>query len=1424
MARIFISHSSSDNDLARALRDWLNAEGWDDIFLDFDPERGIVAGEKWETALLDAAARCEAVLFVVTRNWLNSGWCLKEFHLAEKLNKRVFMLLVDGLKVQDLPAELTAEWQLVDLAPGADHVAFSVVDGIRAQPREVRFSSPGLRRLRSGLTRAGLDPLFFAWPPPHDPNRPAYMGLRPLDVDDAGIFFGREAQTISVLDRMRGLREAAPPRFLAILGASGAGKSSLLRAGLIPRLQRDDRHFHPLPVIRPERAVMTGENGFVRALAIALGAAGLGAAGLGATAEQMLELMASPVAMRAALAALAEAARAPTAPGEPAVRPPTLILPIDQGEELFLAEGAEEAAKFLQILGELLVSSEFSLAVLIAIRSDSYERLQTVPQLESIRQETFSLPPMLRSAYESVIQGPALRLAQSGRKFVIEPALTQALLADIEAGGAKDALPLLAFTLELLFAKKGQDGRLTLADYLTLGGIKGSIEAAVELAMVVADSDPRIPQDRAQRLALIRRAFIPWLAGVDRASNTIRRRVARLAEVPAEARPLVECLIKVRLLSTDVTFGGDVTVEPAHEALLRQWGLLQGWLEEDFAALAVLEGVQRGARDWEANLRNAEWVVHSAGRLEDAEASGSSHSLREFLSTTEKEYLAVCRTAENARRNREIEEARRLAESREQTVRRTRIGLVAALVLAAAAGAAGWYAMLQRDEANRQASVARSEERKARASLSMVRAREARSAGDVPLAASRALAGYSTLANSETRTVLLEAGLGIDPHLEAAMPAAPDESVSALAWLEPSVIAVATKTGSAAELHLVRLRPDGPPQRVARLPISKLMYDAEEEATIIALTALPDGSIMSARNNGAIETHDGGTVRTWRPPARALGYAYDRAAISADGTQVVFGGESEAAFVNCAPGAAGINALSCAAEEAMPGHATAVTVQVSAAEGVVGFSDGSLIVGGGMRPRKRFSLPDGEAVIRALAVAGEMFAAIVQPAGDSIDEAKVVLLERTGDELTVRARSPAKIGSSATLTWRRAGRELVHGCLTSEQKSGPLCATQLEDDKGSLKFGATTRLLGHSTGADLVAVSADRMRVASRALDGVKSWRWPADRSIHAYPASPPPGGFASLTASPDVRSILLSARSGATLLLDPALDPEEQNRLPLTGDGLIDAIEVAGGRVIAQDAKLSFVENGATTPARRIDLPASVLPQGGLVWTGQERVVAVALADQHIALIDFGGDPVVLKDFTRPTDTFAPFGITVDLKRHHLVASDTDGRIHLFDLGTRVPVGVLTNTHSPNIASLLGAEGLAVSPDGSKLATTAAGNQIVLYDLERRTSIAVLNTAKDDTKSVAFDQAGKRLAAIDQNNNVSLWSVSGSAPERWLDVNLGLPQPSLSTTLPRVMFTSGGALLALTAASEIVYLSLDEAAWVRRIEALGYDKTKDAP
>jgi hypothetical protein len=132
-------------------------------------------------------------------------------------------------------------------------------------------------------------------------------------------------------------------------------------------------------------------------------------------------------------------------------------------------------------------------------RSDNYERLQLAKELEGVHQETLSLPPMPKGSYAEVVKGPARRLEGSQRALEIEDALVDAVLADIEAGGAKDALPLLAFTLERLFLEYGGSGRLALSNYEALGRIKGSIEAAIERAFKVADADPAIPNDRVAR-------------------------------------------------------------------------------------------------------------------------------------------------------------------------------------------------------------------------------------------------------------------------------------------------------------------------------------------------------------------------------------------------------------------------------------------------------------------------------------------------------------------------------------------------------------------------------------------------------------------------------------------------------------------------------------------------------------------------------------------------------------------------------------------------------------------------------------------------------------------------------------------------------------------------------------------------------------
>lgn len=677
MSRIFISHSSRDNAQAIALRDFLVTEGWSDLFLDLDPDGGIAPGERWERTLNEAARCCEAVLFLISKAWLASRWCLNEMNLARRLNKRLFGVVIEeGLSTADLPADVASTWQLVQLATGHDHEQFRVKLPITGEEAHVTFSREGLARLKCGLQRAGLGASYFTWPPVNDPKRGPYRGLRPLEAEDAGIFFGREAGVIEASDRLRGLRDAAPPRLFVILGASGAGKSSFMRAGFLPRLGRDDTTFQPLPVMRPERNALWGETGFLDVLAKAFAAAQMKV-----TRGELREAIQSGAgALKAKLKKLA--AHEAHSGDMQTKRLPAVVIAIDQGEELFLAEAVAETRPFLSLLRELLASDDPAVIAVFTIRSDNYERLQSAPEFEGLHQETMSLPPMPKGSYAEVICGPLKRLDGTGRALKIDDALVDALLTDIGEGGAKDALPLLAFTLERLYEEYHAAGHLKLEHYEKLGRIKGSIEAAVARAFKAADVDARIPRDGQARLALLRRGLIPWLAGIDPEIGAPRRRVARLSEISTEARPLIDLLVEQRLLSTDVSKKtGETTIEPAHEALLRQWGLLEGWLSEDAGLLTVLDGIKRASRDWAANAKAASWLTHAGERLKAAEELLSRADLAANLEPTDHDYLVVCRAAELAAQEKE----RRAAGAR------TRMhGTVMALIVATILGFVGF--------------------------------------------------------------------------------------------------------------------------------------------------------------------------------------------------------------------------------------------------------------------------------------------------------------------------------------------------------------------------------------------------------------------------------------------------------------------------------------------------------------------------------------------------------------------------------------------------------------------------------------------------------------------------------------------------------------------------------------------------------------
>ena len=314
---------------------------------------------------------------------------------------------------------------------------------------------------------------------------------------------------------------------------------------------------------------------------------------------------------------------------------------------------------------------------------------------------------MSPAEFRSVIEGPARRVVEAGGRLVIEPALTERLIADAEGA---DALPLLSFTLERLYADYGGAGRLSLGDYERLGGVQGSIEAAVASALAEPGPTPVIPIDREAQYAALRAAFIPWLARIDPESRAPMRRRARRDEIPDASRALLERLIEARLLVADRRDGADV-VEVAHESLLRRWAALTSWLDADAADLIAIEGVERGAAEWVRNDRSEAWLDHRGERLLMAEALAAREDFRRRIGTHGTAYLSACRArdeAELAAREAALaREQARLAEIAAAQARTSRlqrlvsVALAAVILLVAVGGGVVWWQKTQLEARDR---------------------------------------------------------------------------------------------------------------------------------------------------------------------------------------------------------------------------------------------------------------------------------------------------------------------------------------------------------------------------------------------------------------------------------------------------------------------------------------------------------------------------------------------------------------------------------------------------------------------------------------------------------------------------------------------------------------------------------------------------
>lgn len=380
-----------------------------------------------------------------------------------------------------------------------------------------------------------------AVPPPLWQGSP-FPGLRAFTPRDARIYFGRGHETDELIARL------SAGRFVAVVGASGSGKSSLIGAGLLPRLAAG-----ALPDVAgwllPEY-----EDG------------------------SWSPLRFTP-AQSAGLADRAAAALA-LAPPEAEV-----LLFVDQFEELFTAVPGK-AELFVAALAEVVATPR--VRVVVTIRSDFYHRCLELPLLAALLETgQFPLSAPGDTLYEMITR-PAER---AGLAF--EEGLVGRILSD--TGRGPGALPLLAYTLDELYRTRGTAGALSRAAYDGLGGVQGAIGTRAEATFQRLDE---------QAQAAFSRVFRE-LVEIDERGLATRRRaeVARIAGDEAALR-LVDSFTAARLLVRDAESGREPVVSVAHEALFSSWIRLGRWIELVREDLHVLRRFRAAAREWHENGRS----------------------------------------------------------------------------------------------------------------------------------------------------------------------------------------------------------------------------------------------------------------------------------------------------------------------------------------------------------------------------------------------------------------------------------------------------------------------------------------------------------------------------------------------------------------------------------------------------------------------------------------------------------------------------------------------------------------------------------------------------------------------------------------------------------------------------------------------------